>query len=120
MSAEPGGAPPVLVRVTDTAVARVAAHRALAVPGVVALQADPGPAGPVAAVGSRAQRPPPAGASATVAGGSAVVALTIVTRLGHRCREVAQAVQREVAAEVSAYTGLAVTVSVTIADVLLD
>ena len=35
-----GATPPLRVLVSDTAVARVAAHRALAVPGVLALQAD--------------------------------------------------------------------------------
>ena len=48
------------------------------------------------------------------------VALTVVTRLGHNCRDLAQAVQREVAAEIAGYTGLAATVTVTIAEVLLD
>ena len=35
-----GPTPPLRVHVSDTAVARVAAHRARAVPGVLALQAD--------------------------------------------------------------------------------
>ena len=48
------------------------------------------------------------------------VALTVVTRLGHNCRDLAQAVQRAVAAEIAGYTGLVATVTVTIAEVLLD
>jgi uncharacterized alkaline shock family protein YloU len=46
--------------------------------------------------------------------------VTIVTRLGHNCRDLAQAVQREVAAGVRDYTGLDALVTVTVADVFLD
>jgi uncharacterized alkaline shock family protein YloU len=118
-----GPVPPVRVHVSDTAVARVAAHRALAVPGVLALQADLGQAMPAVAgsrLGSEVRRPHPAGAVAEVGDGTVAVALTVVTGLGHNCRELAQQVQRAVAAEIAGYTGLAATVTVTIAEIVLD
>jgi uncharacterized alkaline shock family protein YloU len=115
--------PPVRIRISNTAVARVAAHQALAVPGVLALHADLGQ-GLLEVAGSvprtQALPAPPTGASATVAEASATVALTVVTQLGYNCRELAQAVQRQVARAVAAYTGLAVAVTVTIADVIRD
>lgn len=114
--------PAVRVHIGDAVVARVAARRARRVPGVVALRADLaqallGIAGSV--LGDRG-RLSADGVSAVVHGDSAEVSVTIVTRLGHNCRDVAQAVQREVDAEVSAYTGLDVLVRVTVADVLLS
>ena len=48
------------------------------------------------------------------------VALTVVTGLGQNCRDLAQAVQRAVAAEIAGYTGLVARVTVTISEVLLD
>jgi uncharacterized alkaline shock family protein YloU len=48
------------------------------------------------------------------------VSLTVVARLGHNCRDLAAAVQRAVTDEVAAYTGLDVSVRVTIADVLIE
>lgn len=115
--------PAVRVRIGDPVVARVAARRARRVPGVVALQADLaqallGIAGSV--LGQDRPRLPTDGVSATVQGGSAEVSVTVVARLGHNCRDLVQAVQREVAAEVSAYTGLEVLVTVTVAEILLD
>jgi uncharacterized alkaline shock family protein YloU len=121
---EPGaGAPAVRMHVGNAVVARVAARRARKVPGVVALRADLtqtllGMAG--SALGQDRSRLPADGVSAAVHGRSADVSVTVVTRLGHNCRDLAQAVQREVTAEVSAYTGLDVLVTVTIADVLTD
>jgi uncharacterized alkaline shock family protein YloU len=91
--------PPVRFHVADAVVTRVARRRARQVPGVVDVRH---------------------GATATVAGGGAEVALGIVTRLGHNCRDLAQAVQREVAAELAAYAGLTAVVAVTVEDVLLD
>lgn len=117
--------PPVRLHVGDAVVARVAAHRARRVPGVVALRADLtqallGLAGSVL----HPDRPPGAlptdGVHAAVHDGLAEVSITLATRLGHNCRDLAQAVQREVAAEVAAYTGLDVVVRVTVAEVLLD
>jgi uncharacterized alkaline shock family protein YloU len=115
--------PPVRLHVADAVVARVAALRARRVPGVVALRADLaqallGMAGSV--LGQDRARLPADGVSAAVHGRSAEVSVTVVTRLGHNCRDLAQAVQREVADEVSAYTGLDAVVTVTVADVLLD
>lgn len=124
MTAGPTGpAPPVQIRISDTLVARVAARCALLTPGVVALHADLGQAllGIAGSVwGPDASRPPPAGASAAVGDGTVAVTLTVATRIGHNCRDLAQALQRDVAAEVAAYTGLRAVVTVTIAEVLLD
>ncbi|MGI9000465.1 MAG: Asp23/Gls24 family envelope stress response protein [Pseudonocardia sp.] len=119
---EPGaGVPPVRMHVSDAVVARVAAQQAQRVPGVVALRADLGQA-LLGIAGSVLGQDRPTlsadGVGATVNGQSAEVSVTIVTRLGHNCRDLAQAVQREVAAEVSAYTALDVHVQVTIADIL--
>jgi uncharacterized alkaline shock family protein YloU len=118
-----GHDPPVRVHVGDVVVARVAAHRARLVPGVVTLRPDLaqtllGIAGAV--LGQDRSRLPADGVSATVHGRTAEVSVSIVTRLGYNCRDLAVAVQREVAAEVSAYTGLEVLVTVTVADVQLD
>jgi uncharacterized alkaline shock family protein YloU len=111
------------MHIADAVVARVAAYHARQVPGVVALRAGLadallGIAGTV--LGQDRSWLPDDGVTATVHGGSADVTVTIVTRLGHNCRDLAQAVQREVAAEVRAYTGLDTRVTVTVADVLLD
>lgn len=114
--------PAVRLVVGEAAVRRIAEHRARLVPGVVALRADLaqtllGLAGMV--LGQH--RPLPTdGVHAVLDRGSAEVSVTVVTRLGHNCRDVAHAVQREVAVEVLAGTGLQVTVTVTVADVLLD
>ena len=122
--------PPVRLHVGDAVVARVAAHHARRVPGVVALRPDLaqallGLAG--SAIARRLGHPdrdrgalPADGVHAAVQDGAAEVSITLATRLGHNCRDVAQAVQREVAAEVHAYTGLDVVVRVTVAEVLLD
>lgn len=122
---EGAGAGPDGVRfhVGDAVVARVAAQRAREVPGVVALRADLaqallGLAGSV--LGPDRVRPATDGVTATVQGDRAEVALTIVTRLGHNCRDLARAVQQEVAEAVASYTGLEAEVRVTIADVRLD
>jgi uncharacterized alkaline shock family protein YloU len=119
----PGDDPAVRIRVSEAVVARLAAHHALQVPGVLALQADLGrtllaAAGSV--FGSVARPAARAGTSATVADGRAVVAVTVVTRLGHNCRDLAQAVQQSTATAVASYTGLQVTVAVTVAEVILD
>lgn len=115
----PGG---IRLRVGDSAVARIA-QRAALVPGVVGFRADLtqallGVAGSV--LGRDRSHLPTDGVNAVVHGASADVSVTVVTKLGHNCREVAQDVQEQVAAEVATQTGLAVAVTVTIADVLLD
>ncbi len=115
--------PPVRLFVSDSAVARIAAHHAGRVRGVVALHADLTQALLAAAgsvLGQDRSRLPTDGVSAVVDGRTAEISVTIVTRLGHNCRDVAQAVQREVAAEVAAQAGLDARVRVTIVDVLLD
>ncbi|GEL16796.1 Asp23/Gls24 family envelope stress response protein [Pseudonocardia asaccharolytica] len=90
----------VRYHVGERLLARLAARHARQVPGVAGLH--------------------PAGATARVEGGSAEVALAIVTRLGYNCRDVAVAVQRAVGGALTRYTGLDVRVRVTITDVLLD
>ncbi|GAA2564533.1 Asp23/Gls24 family envelope stress response protein [Pseudonocardia hydrocarbonoxydans] len=119
------GLPEVRLHVGDAVVARVAAHHARRVPGVVALRADLTQA--LLGLADSVLHPdrdrgalPADGVHAEVRGGSAEVTVTLVTRLGFTCRDVAQAVQREVAAEVGAYTGLDVLVRVVVAEVLLD
>lgn len=117
--------PAVRVHVGDAVVARVAAHRARRVPGVVALRADLTQA-LLGLAGSWLDRDrdrgslPADGVHASVDGAAAEVTITLAIRLGSNCRDVAQAVQREVAAEVGAYTGLDVVVTVVVAEVLLD
>jgi uncharacterized alkaline shock family protein YloU len=91
------GDPAVRFHVADAVVVRVARLRAARVPGVVAV------------------RP---GTTATVHGADAEVRLGIVTSMGHNVRDVAQEVQRAVAAELAAYAGLAAVVAVTVTDVV--
>lgn len=115
--------PPVHVRVSDAVVARVAARCAGRVPGVVELHADLAQAllGIADSVlGSDASSLLlPAGVAATVDGRSAQVSITVVTRLGQNCRELAEAVQRAVVAELRAYAGIEAVVTVTVAEILL-
>jgi uncharacterized alkaline shock family protein YloU len=114
----------VILHVGDAAVARVAAQAARRVPGVVALRADLtqallGLAGAV--LGGERDRPLPTdGVHAQVNGTAADVSVTVATRLGHNCRDLATAVQEAVGAEVRAVTGLDAVVRVTIAEVLVD
>lgn len=121
--------PGVRVHVADLVVERVAAARARRVPGVVALPADPTRSliGRAGAVLHRDPRREPSGGAlpadgvrAQVRGATVGVTVTVVTRLGHSCRDVAVAVQVAVADEVRAVTGLEATVQVVVADVLLD
>ena len=97
----------------------VAAHTALTVTGVIGLSPDLGHTLAGSVLGPDALRPPPAGAGAVVQDGSAEIALTVSTRLGYNCRDVAVEVQRSVAAAVHSYTGLAAVVTVTIAEIAL-
>ena len=116
--------PTVRMHVGDAVVARVAARRARRVPGVVALRADLAQALLGLAEGvlrpDRGDTLPADGVHAAVHGDTADVSITLATRLGHNCRDLAREVQREVAEELLAYTGLRVTVQVTVAEVLLD
>ena len=116
----PAAVPPDRIRVTDALVARVAAHTALTVTGVIGLSPDLGPTLAGSVLGPDALRPPPPGASALVQDGSAEIALSVSTRLGYNCRDLAVEVQRSVAAAVHSYTGLAAVVTVTIAEIALD
>lgn len=120
-----GAGPDVVVHVGDAVVARIAAERARRVPGVVALRADLSQAllGLAGSVLLRDRGPgtlPTDGVQAQVHGSSADVTITLATRLGHNCRDLAQAVQVAVADEVRAYTGLDAVVRVVVSDVLLD
>ena len=131
-SAPDGGAGDgdVVVHVGDAVVARIAAERARRVPGVVALRPDLtqallGLAGSVLLRDALhrdrgAGTLPTDGVQAQVHGGSADVTVVLATRLGHNCRDLAQAVQVTVADEVRAYTGLDAVVRVVVSDVLLD
>lgn len=116
--------PTVRVHIGDAVVARVAAQHARRVPGVVALRADLAQALLGLAEGvlrpDRSGALPADGVHAAVHDGTAEVTITLVTRLGHNCRDVAQAVQVAVAGELRAYTGLEVLVRVVVAEVLLD
>ncbi|MGE0844501.1 MAG: Asp23/Gls24 family envelope stress response protein [Candidatus Nanopelagicales bacterium] len=111
--------PETTYRPGDALVARVAAEAAAGVPGVVALRTDLagtllGLAGQVLGT----TRAPVVGAR--VDGRQAEVTLSVVTRLGFNCRDLARAVQREVAEAVRAYTGLDTLVRVTVVEVLID
>ncbi len=116
--------PTVRMHVGDAVVARVAAQRARRVPGVVALRADLAQA--LLGLAEGVLRPdrggalPTDGVYATVQGDTAEVLITLATRLGYNCRDLTQEVQRQVVEEVRGYTGLEVTVRVTVADVLHD
>lgn len=112
------------MHVGDAVVARIAAERARRVPGVVALRAGPtrallGVAGTVLGR-DRAGTLPADGVQAQVHGRAADVTVTLATRLGNNCRDLARAVQVAVTDEIRTYTALDPTVRVVIADVLLD
>lgn len=122
--ADDAAAPPVRYHVGDLAVARIAARRARTVPGVVALRADLSQALLGLAGTWLSPDPVPAelraeGVSAAVHGDRADVRVTVVTELGHNCRDLAVLVQREVSAAVREATGLDAAVQVTIADIEL-
>lgn len=117
-------APPVRYHVGDLAVARIAARRARAVPGVVALRADLSQA--LLGLAGTWLRPDPVppelraeGVAVAVHGDRAEVRVTVVSELGCNCRELAVTLQREVAAAVREAAGLDATVRVTIADIEL-
>lgn len=116
--------PTVRFHVGDPVVARVAAQRARRVPGVVALRADLAQALLGLAEGvlrsDRAGALPADGVHAAVRGDTAEVTITLATRLGHNCRDVAQAVQVAVTEELRAYAGIEALVRVVVAEVLID
>ena len=112
----------VRCRVSDLAVARVAARRARAVPGVTMLLGDLQQTLLGLAAEWLPHDPVPAeldtrGVAAAVQDGEADVRVSVGIRLGTPCADLAARVQREVAAEVTAVTGLTARVRVTIAHI---
>lgn len=120
MTGQQTSPPPVRIHIADAVVARLAAARARQVPGVVALRAGLATAPLGSPLPGEFGRSAVEGVRATVGEGSAEVSVAVVTRLGYNCRDLAQAVQREVAGEVAAGTGLDTTVTVLVADIVLD
>lgn len=123
---DPGGgpvtAPGVRLHVSDLAVARVAARRARAVPGVAVLLGDVAQTLLGLAAHWLPRDPVPdelrtGGVVAAVHDGEADVRVTVGVRFGTPCAELAARVQREVAAEIAEVTGLRARVRVTVADV---
>lgn len=110
------------LHVSDTVVARVAAYHACRVPGVLRLR--PNLAQSMTGIASRllpsreaGHRIPTDGVTAVVEGGRAEISVSVITRWGRNCRDLADEIQRQVAEQVQSYTGLPATVSVTITDV---
>lgn len=118
------GPGPVRLHVSDLAVARVAARRARAVPGVTTLLGDLQQMLLGLAADWLPHDPVPEelrvrGVVATVQDGGAEVRVTVGVRFGTPCAELAARVRDEVAAEVTAVTGLPARVRVTVAGVAL-
>lgn len=110
------------LHVSDTVIARVAAYYACRVPGVLRLR--PNLAQSMTGVASRLltfrdgeHRISTDGVTAVVEGGRAEINVSVITRWGRNCRDLAEQIQRQVAEQVQSYTGLPATVSVTITDV---
>lgn len=122
----PDSEPTAQVHVADIVIARVAAYYARQVPGVAALQPDLaqsmlGLAGRM--LGGRQDSDPALstdGVDVDIDGQTARIEITAMTRLGYNCRDIAEAIQQLVAAQVAAHTGLTATVTVTITDIDLD
>lgn len=113
--------PAVRVHVSDLAVARIAARRARAVPGVTALYGDVAQTLLGLAAHWLPHDPVPAelrtdGVVAAVHGADVDVRITLGARFGTPCAELAARVREEVAAEVAQVAGLRARVRVTIAD----
>jgi uncharacterized alkaline shock family protein YloU len=118
----PSSATPPLqpqLHISDTVLARVAAYHACRVPGVRRLRPDL--AQSMASIATKLFPPRDDedrisidGVTATVEDGRAEISLTLVTRWGRNCRDIAEQVQDQVAEQVRSYTGLPATVSVTI------
>jgi uncharacterized alkaline shock family protein YloU len=118
-------ATPPRLHVSDTVVARVAAYHACRVPGVLRLR--PNLAQSMASIATRLFPPrdgehriPTDGVTAVVEDGHAEINITLITRWGHNCRDIAEQLQDQVAEEVHSYTGLPATVTITITDVSYD
>jgi uncharacterized alkaline shock family protein YloU len=116
--------PQVRLHVDERAVASIAADAARRVPGVVALR--PALARALVGLAGSLGRPRSASDGVDVAvadeegAATAAVTVTVATRLGHNCRDLAAAVQQAVTLAVSEQTGLAAHVQVTVAEVLLN
>jgi len=115
------------VQVADTVLARVAAYYARTVPGVVNLQ--PGLSQSVAGLAGTLLGPAPQGDPRLSTDGVTIevdpnglahIEIAAVTRLGHNCRDVAEAVQQQVTSQVRAHTGRTAVVTVTITDIDLN
>lgn len=119
----PDGTPTGLqLQVSDTVVARVAAHHACRVLGVLRLRPDLAQTMTnivtrLFAAQDDERRISTDGVTAVVQDGHAEISIALVTRWGRNCRDVAEQVQDQVAEQIRAYTGLPATVSVTITDV---
>ena len=110
------------LQVSDTVVARVAAHHACRVPGVLRLRPDL--VQTMTSIVTRMFLPQDGerristdGVTATVQDGHAEISIAVVTQWGHNCRDLAEQVQDQVAEQIHAYTGLPATVSITITGV---
>jgi uncharacterized alkaline shock family protein YloU len=90
----------VRLHIGDAAVASMATAAARQVPGVVAHRAEV--------------------VRTAVDTEGTEVAVTLVTRWGHNCRDLAAAVQQAVTLALAEQAGIAARVQVTIAEVLLD
>ncbi|ANY05491.1 Asp23/Gls24 family envelope stress response protein [Pseudonocardia sp. HH130630-07] len=114
----------VRLRVSDLAAARVAARRARAVPGVVALLGDLQQTLLGLATDRLPRRPVPAelrahGVVAVVHEREIEVRVTVRARFGTPLADLADRVRREVAEELAAVTGRPARVLVTVADIEL-
>ncbi|MEJ8279044.1 Asp23/Gls24 family envelope stress response protein [Pseudonocardia spirodelae] len=115
---------PTTVTVSDLAVARVAARRARAVPGVAVLMGDVTQTLLGLAADWLPRDPVPEelrlhGLVASVQDGRAEIRVTVGVRFGVQCAELAEQVRREVAEEVARVCGLPARVRVTVADIVL-
>lgn len=111
------------VHVADTVIAKIAAYYTRKVPGVFALQPDLtqtvlGFAGWM--LGSHQDGDSALstdGVDVDVDGQTAQIQISLITRLGYNCRDIAEAIQQQVTGQVATHTGLIATVSVTITDI---
>jgi uncharacterized alkaline shock family protein YloU len=113
--------PGVEVHVGEPVVTAIAGHYARAVPGVTALEPRLlrgvlGMAGRLV----RGQTTGPwqgAGIETTVDGPDTRIEITLSAQHGYNCRELAEAIQGQVRAQIAACTGLTATVGITITDI---
>jgi uncharacterized alkaline shock family protein YloU len=113
--------PGIEVHVGEAVLTRIAGHYARQVHGVAALrprliQGVLGMAGRLAR-GQFAAPWPVAGIETTVDGQEARIEITLSVQPGYNCRGVAETIQQQVRTQISAQTGLAATVGITITDI---